>query len=308
MTLIRMSHSGRRLVFEHIDVFTRKPFEGNPLAVFHDGRGLSGSEMQLIAREMHLSETTFVLPRERRLERLKGVRTRIFTVEEELPFAGHPTLGTAWVLKGKSDRKEVRLDLNVGQVPVRFSRRNGESFGEMTQPEPKWGNKHRRDRVTAALGVTESDLDPNLPIETVSTGNAFAMVPFKSLDVLRELRPNASAMDDYLCGTDAKFLYLVSRETVDPDARLHARMIFYGGEDPATGSAAGPAAGPAAAWMLRHGLLRPEEAAWIEQGVEISRPSQIFVRVGGSKQRPREIRVGGYCSGPIRGELTLPPS
>jgi len=304
VTLNRMPHGGRKLVFEHIDVFTRKPFEGNPLAVFHDGRGLSGSEMQLIAREMHLSETTFVLPRERRLECLRGVRIRIFTVEEELPFAGHPTLGTAWVLKGKSDRKEVRLDLNVGQVPVRFCRRDGESFGEMTQPEPKWGETHRRDRVASALGVTESDFDTNLPIETVSTGNTFAMVPFKSLGVLQRLRPNVSAMEDYLRGTDAKFLYLVSKETMDPDARLHARMIFYGGEDPATGSAAGPAA----AWMLRHGLLKPEEEAWIEQGIEIYRPSQIFVRVGGSKQRPRAVRVGGYCSGPIRGELRLPPS
>lgn len=294
----------RRLVFEHIDVFTRKPLEGNPLAVFRDGRGLSDSEMQSIAREMHLSETTFVLPRERQLERLKGIRTRIFTVDEELPFAGHPTLGTAWVLKGKSEKQEVSLDLNIGQVPVRFSKRHGEWFGEMTQPDPKWGTTHRRDKLASALGVTESDLDPNLPIETVSTGNAFAIVAFKSLDLLRELRPDASSMGDCLRGTDAKFLYLVSKETVDPTAKLHARMIFYGGEDPATGSAAGPAA----AWMLRHELLRPEEQAWIEQGVEISRPSQIFVRVGGSRQTPRVVRVGGYCSGAIRGELTLPTS
>lgn len=296
-----MSH---RLAFVHIDVFTRKPLEGNPLAVFRDGSGLSERVMRSIAREMHLSETTFVLPREKRVERLKGIRTRIFTVEEELPFAGHPTLGTAWVLKGKSDKQEIRLDLNVGQVPVRFFERDGESFGEMTQPEPKWGTTHRRDKLASALGVTESDFDSNLPIETVSTGNAFAMVAFKSLEVLRGLRPDTSAMENCLRGTDAKFLYLVSKETVDPSARLHARMIFHDGEDPATGSAAGPAA----AWMLRHGLLRPEEEAWIEQGVEISRPSRIFVRVGGSRMTPRAVRVGGYCSGVIRGQLTLPAS
>ena len=294
----------RRLVFDHIDVFTRKPLEGNPLAVFPDSSGLADSEMQSIAREMNLSETTFVLPRRKRLEQLRGVRTRIFTVEEELPFAGHPTLGTAWVLKGKSDRQEIRLDLNVGQVPVKFSKRDGEYFGEMAQPEPRWGTTLRRDKLALALGVAESDLDPMLPIETVSTGNAFAIVAFKSLDVLQELRPDTLAMESCLRGTDAKFLYLVSRETVDPGARLHARMIFYGGEDPATGSAAGPAA----AWMLRHGLLRPEEEAWIEQGVEISRPSQIFVRVGGSRRTPSAVRVGGYCAGIIHGELSLPDS
>lgn len=297
-----MAQGQRRLVFEHVDVFTRRPLEGNPLAVFLDGRGLSSAEMQSIAREMHLSETTFILPRERRLESLRGVRARIFTVEEELPFAGHPTLGTAWVLRRKSGRKEVRLDLKAGQVPVRFSRRDGGLFGEMTQPEPKWGNKHRHDRLAAALGVTESDLDPSLPIETVSTGNAFAIVPFKSLDLLQRLKPNTSVMGDYLRTTDAKLLYLVSRETMNPEARLHARMISCEGEDPATGSAAGPAA----AWMLRHGLLRLEEEAWIEQGAEIRRPSQIFVRAGGSRQRPSAIRVGGYCSGAIRGELRLP--
>ena len=260
--------------------------------------------MQSIAREMHLSETTFVLPRGKKLEQPSGIRTRIFTVEEELPFAGHLTLGTAWVLRGKSDRKEVLLDLNVGQVTVRFSKRERESFGEMTQPVPKWGTTHRRDKLAAALGAKESDLDANLPIETVSTGNAFAIAAFKSLDLLRGLKPNTSAMEDYWRGTDAKFLYLVSRETLDPSAGLHARMIFYGGEDPATGSAAGPAA----AWMLRHGLIGPEDETWIEQGVEISRPSQIFVQVGGSREAPVAVRVGGYCCGAIRGDLSLPAS
>ena len=303
-TSIDMPRGERKLVFEHVDVFARRPLEGNPLAVFRDGRGLTDAEMQSIAREMHLSETTFVLPRGKRSEEKSGIRTRIFTVEEELPFAGHPTLGTAWVLKGKSDKKEILLDLNVGSVPVRFSKRDGESFGEMTQPDPKWGTTHRRDKLAAALGVNESDLDPSLPVETVSTGNAFAIAAFKSLDLLRELRPNTSAMDSYLLDTDAKFLYLVSRETVDPAAKLHARMVFYGGEDPATGSAAGPAA----AWMLRHELIRPEEETWIEQGVEISRPSQIFVRVGGSREAPKAVRVGGYCCGAIRGELSLPAS
>lgn len=290
----------RILKFVHIDVFAQHPLEGNPLAVFTDANGLNDKEMQAIAREMRLSETTFVVPREKSIEKSKGIRTRIFTVNEELPFAGHPTLGTAWVLRGTS--KEIILDLNVGSVPIVFSERNGNYFGEMTQPEPKWGMTHDPGKVARSLGVEESDLDSGLPIETVSTGNAFAVVPFRSLDTLRNIRPNTSEMENYLKTSDAKFFYLVSRETENSEARLHARMIFGGGEDPATGSAAGPAA----TWMLRHALIKPEELNWIEQGLEISRPSQIFVRVGGNSERPTQVRVGGFCFGAIEGKLTLP--
>jgi trans-2,3-dihydro-3-hydroxyanthranilate isomerase len=303
----------RNLAFVHIDVFARRPLEGNPLAVFPDAEGLSTDQMQTIAREMRLSETTFVLPREEGVEKKKGVRTRIFTVQEELPFAGHPTLGTAWVLRqgaaaGAIREDRVVLDLNVGPVPVRFSPHDDGSdqlFGEMTQPEPKWGSAaHRPDRVAAALGLEPSELDPNVPIETISTGNPFIIVPFRSLDTLRNLRPDTAKMQEYASGSDGKMFYLVCRETEDPGARLHARMIFYGGEDPATGSAAGPAA----AWMLRHGWTKPEERVWIEQGLEILRPSQIFVRAGGTPERPTDVRVGGLCFGAIRGELTLPSS
>ena len=292
----------RSFRFAHVDVFARRPLEGNPLAVFTDARGMTDREMRLIAREMHLSETTFVLPREPRVERARGVRTRIFTPDEELPFAGHPTLGTAWVLSKGGTKDEVSLDLNVGRVAVRFSRREGKPFGEMVQPEPKWGQVHDAVRVAAVLGINSDELDPDAPIETVSTGNPFAIVPLKSIGTLRELRPDLARMDDYLRGTDAKFFYLVSRKTEDPRARLHARMIFSAGEDPATGSAAGPAA----AWMLRHGWVEPEEQVWIEQGIEIARPSQIFVRAGGSRERPQNIRVGGFCFGVIKGELVLP--
>src|SRR6058998_890415 len=132
-----MSSSSRRLPFIQFDVFTSQPLEGNPLAVFHDGRGLSDDDMQAIAREMNLSETTFILPRDAATERERGVRVRIFTVQEELPFAGHPTLGTAFALRGQTGASEVRLDLNVGQVPVGFEESPGQPvFGEMTQLDP----------------------------------------------------------------------------------------------------------------------------------------------------------------------------
>ena len=292
----------RRFGFVHVDVFARRPLEGNPLAVFTDARGMTDGEMQSVAREMRLSETTFVLPREAGEEMVKGVRTRIFTTQEELPFAGHPTLGTAWVLKSGRMEDEIPLDLNVGRVPVRFSRREGRLFGEMVQPEPRWGQVHKAEKVAAALGIDPGDLDPRVPVETVSTGNPFAIVPFRSVEKLRALQPSPGRMDGYLRTTDAKYFYLVSKETEDPDARLHARMIFSAGEDPATGSAAGPAV----AWMLRHGWVQPDEMVWVEQGAEIARPSQIFARAGGSRERPQNVRVGGFCFGVIRGELTLP--
>src|SRR3990172_2657681 len=133
----------RRLPLVQLDVFSSRPLEGNPLAVFTDGRGLSDGEMQALAREMNLSETTFVLPRDPETERRQGVRVRIFTVQEELPFAGHPTLGTALALRGASGAPEIVLELGVGRVPVRFEDRPGEpTFGEMTQVDPSFGPRH----------------------------------------------------------------------------------------------------------------------------------------------------------------------
>jgi trans-2,3-dihydro-3-hydroxyanthranilate isomerase len=255
---------------------------------------------------MRLSETTFVFRRDQVTERARGVRTRIFTPQEELPFAGHPTLGTAWALRNEmgDEGSMVVLDLKVGRVPVVFSKEEGQLFAEMVQPDPTWGATHRRSDIAAAIGVEEAALDASAPIETVSTGVPFVIVPFRSLDTLRALRPDTAGMERYAAASGAGMFYLVSRETEDPRARLHARMIFYAGEDPATGSAAGTAT----AWMLRHGWIQPEERALIEQGLEISRPSQIFVRAGGTSETPRSIRVGGYCFGALRGELELPSS
>src|SRR6201988_4382758 len=132
-----MSKQSRQLAMTQWDVFSSSPLEGNSLAVFSDARGLSDGEMQAIAKEMNLSETTFIFPRDAEIERERGVRLRIFTVQEELPFAGHPTLGTAFALRGDSGAEAVTLDLNVGKVPVRFEETTGQpAFGEMTQIDP----------------------------------------------------------------------------------------------------------------------------------------------------------------------------
>jgi trans-2,3-dihydro-3-hydroxyanthranilate isomerase len=319
-----MNKQQHRLAMAQWDVFTSQPLEGNSLAVFFDGRGLSDAEMQLIAKEMNLSETTFILPRGLETERERGARVRIFTVQEELPFAGHPTLGTAFALRGESSAtapllaedtkngapRHIVLDLNVGKVPVQFEDTPGQStFGEMTQIDPVFGVQHEREAMARATGLRMEDFDSSLPIETVSTGIPYVVTPLKSLAVIQKLRVDLSRADEYLAKTGGKFLYFVARETVDPAARLHARMLFYNGEDPATGSAAGCAA----AWMAAHGIAQSDERVLIEQGIEMGRPSRIFVRAtcsynpktSGHDNRVVNVRVGGHAVEVMRGEVFL---
>jgi trans-2,3-dihydro-3-hydroxyanthranilate isomerase len=295
-----MPNEKQRFPFVQLDVFSSQPFEGNSLAVYPDGRGLSDQQMQAIAREMNLSETTFVLPRDAATERERGVRVRIFTVEEELPFAGHPTLGTAFALRGSSGASEVVLECNVGRVPVRFLDVDGEpTFGEMTQLDPEFGTAHDREAVVRAAGLRDGDIDPSLPIQTVSTGVPFTIVPLRGLDVIRSLQVDMRGSTEYLAKSGGKFFFFVSRETVDPSARLHARMIFYNGEDPATGSASGCAA----AWMVACGIAQPDEQVMIEQGIEMHRPSRIFVRASRRDDRVVNVRVGGNAVEVLRGEI-----
>lgn len=295
-----MSPELRRFQFVQFDVFSSRPFEGNPLAVFTDARGLSDQMMQSLAREMNLAETTFILPRDPATERERGVRVRIFTVQEELPFAGHPTLGTAFALRGSTGASEINLDLNVGKIPVRFEEKPGEPvFGEMTQQEPKFGIIHDRETVVRATSLRDGDIDPSLPIQTVSTGLTFTIVPLRGMDVMRRLQVDLARSSEYLKQSGGKFFYFVSRETVDPGARLHARMLFYGGEDPATGSASGCAT----AWMVQHGVAQPDERVLIEQGIEMLRPSRIFVRASRRDDRVVNVRVGGNAVEVLRGEV-----
>jgi trans-2,3-dihydro-3-hydroxyanthranilate isomerase len=291
----------RRFSFVQFDVFSCQRLAGNPLAIFPDGSRLTDEEMQALAREMNLSETTFVLPRPAAVEGKRGVRVRIFTVKEELPFAGHPTLGTAFALRGPGHRAEITLDLNAGKVPVRFSEVAGDPvFGEMTQLDPTFSRRHDREAVVRAAGLRDGDVDPSLPIETISTGVPFTIVPLRGLDVMRRLQVDLKSSADYLAQAGGMF-YFVTRETTDPAARLHARMLFYNGEDPATGSAAGCAA----AWMVTHGVAEPEEQALIEQGIEMRRPSRIFVRAGLRDNRIVNVRVGGNAVEVLRGEVVL---
>jgi trans-2,3-dihydro-3-hydroxyanthranilate isomerase len=291
----------RRFPLVTVDVFASRPLEGNQLAVFTDARGLSDTEMQALAREMRLAETTFIVPRDAAVERERGVAVRIFTIAEELPFAGHPTLGTAFVLANSRVVDEVTLELKVGPIAVRFAEREGQRFGEMTQNDPVFGMRHQPADIANATGLPPDAIDASLPIETVSTGFPFAIVPLRSLDAIRALNLDLRRADEYLRRSDARLFYFVTRDTGSVAARLHARMIFYAGEDPATGSAAGCAA----AWMVRHGVVTPDEQVTIEQGIEAQRPSRIFVRASLDGSRVHNVRVGGYYVEVLRGEVTL---
>ena len=203
-------------------------------------------------------------------------------------------------LRGSTGASEINLDLNAGKIPVRFEEKPGEPvFGEMTQQDPKFGIIHDRETVVRATSLRDGDIDPSLPIQTVSTGLTFTIVPLRGMDVMRRLQVDLARSSEYLKNSGGKFFYFVSRETVDPSARLHARMLFYGGEDPATGSASGCAT----AWMVQHGVAQPDERVLIEQGVEMLRPSRIFVRASRRDNRVVNVRVGGNAVEVLRGEV-----
>ncbi len=289
-----------------VDVFADRALTGNALAVFLDGRGLSTEQMQALARETNLSETTFILPGDAAVEKTHGVRVRIFTVQEELPFAGHPTLGTAFVLhrrtSAKAEADEVRLDLNVGTVPVRFTQEPARpAFGEMTQKNPEFGAIHDVEAIARVTGLSAADFDNSAPIQTVSTGVPFTIAALRSLKTLQHLRLDVNRCGEYLALSGGKFFYFVCRETVDSKARLHARMIFYNGDDPATGSAAGCCS----AWMVAHAVAASDERILIEQGLEVHRPSSIFVRATKRGNEVVNVRVGGNCVEVLRAEVTL---
>ncbi|GAC1424713.1 MAG: PhzF family phenazine biosynthesis protein [Acidobacteriaceae bacterium] len=299
----------RSLPYAVLDVFAEHALHGNPLAVFPDASALSTSQMQALARETNLSETTFILPRAPEIEREHGVRVRIFTVQEELEFAGHPTLGTAtWLflnhagLKGAS---RIVLDLPVGRIPVDFAPADPARpgvFGTMRQNDPTFGQIHHRDAIAPVLGLSVDDLDPVLPIQTVSTGMAFCIVPLRSLEVARRLQIPQHLARPYLSGSDAKFFHCISPADPASGAHWHTRMQFYNGEDPATGSASGCTI----AYLVHHGLAESDQPIILEQGVEMLRASRIFVRASKIGDRLCNIFVGGRTIPIASGSFFLP--
>ena len=302
------SASNRVFDYAQLDVFAERPLAGNALAVFPDARGLSSEEMQALARETNLCETTFVLPRAPEVERERGVHVRIFTVREELEFAGHPTLGTAsWLYLNHPifrGAQEITLDLRVGPIPVAFSaQQSGPGvYGRMRQNDPVFGEIHDPTIIAAALGLSLDDLDPGLPIQTVSTGMAFCIVPLRSLEVANRLAIPQPSAQAYLARSDAKFFHCITRASAASGADWHARMQFYNGEDPATGSASGCTI----AYLVRHSLAASGQPIVIEQGVEMLRPSRIYVDATRDGVHIRNVHVGGRTIPIATGRFFLP--
>jgi trans-2,3-dihydro-3-hydroxyanthranilate isomerase len=309
-TAARSGFAGTPRNFEYalVDVFAERPLEGNALAIFTDATGLSDAEMQSLARETNLSETTFILPRAAEVERERGVQVRIFTAREELEFAGHPTLGTAsWLYLNRAETMHggsITLELRVGPINVAFAaQQDGPGvFGTMTQNDPAFGELHDRSAVAAALGLTLEDLDASLPVQTVSTGMPFCIVPLRSVEVAAGLAVPQTQAQAYLSQTDAKFFYCVTPASAEAGADWHVRMQFYNGEDPATGSAAGCAI----AYLVQCGAAASGQALVIEQGVEMLRPSRIRVQATLEAGRIRDVRVGGRTIPIASGRFFLP--
>jgi len=305
----------RSYEFVQLDVFTQTPLTGNALAVFTDARGLNDDEMQALAREMNLSETTFILPRDPATEAQEGKKVRIFTVAEELPFAGHPTLGTALHLYARAapvseQSTEITLDLKAGKIPVRFTansknagrnRVDGQVFGEMRQRDPEFGVTFSRAEVARVIGLAADEIPPEWPIEIVSTGLPFAIVGIRNQETLTNLKFDNAQAADFLKNSEAKFFYFVCPQRREGRLEAKARMFSYGVEDPATGSAAGCAA----SWMVQHGIANSDEQVLIRQGVEIRRPSDIYVRATRDGERVTNVRVGGYAVEVLRGTVTI---
>ena len=304
----------RAYQFVQVDVFTQTPLSGNPLAIFPDARGLNDAEMQALAREMNLSETTFIFPRDAATEAREGKKTRIFTAEQELPFAGHPTLGTALYLYASepNQRKptEISLDLKVGKIPVRFTanagsaegdRVDGRVFGQMRQRDPEFGAPFSRIDVARVIGIPVTEIHSKWPIQPVSTGFAFTIVPFRNQQTLSDLEFSYNQAAEFLRKTGANLFYFLCPERREGRLESRARMFFYGGEDPATGSAAGCAA----SWMVQHGVAKNDEQVVIHQGAECRRPSEMHVRATREGERVTNVRVGGYAVEILRGTVVL---
>jgi trans-2,3-dihydro-3-hydroxyanthranilate isomerase len=295
-----------QLEYYVVDVFSESALAGNPLAVVMQTSALTTEQMQAIAREFNLSETTFVERRSQEIEDAEGVRVRIFTTQEELDFAGHPTLGTASVLKLVAPETvrggTVTLAENVGPIPVKFT--GDRLYGEMTQRDAEFGAELDPAAVAGLCGVAQSDLDPGVPPQIVSTGTAFAVVLLRSVEALGRLRVPQEQATAWLRDRGARWFYVLapaSAEAANRSVEFRARMQFNGGEDPATGSAAGCAI----SYLVRRGIVPSDRWIHVRQGVEIGRPSELYLCATATATRVTGVRVGGSTVLVANGQLFL---
>ncbi|KYK36888.1 MAG: phenazine biosynthesis protein [Theionarchaea archaeon DG-70-1] len=283
-----------------VDVFAEEKYAGNQLAVFTNAKALSDTEMQKIAKEMNYSETTFVLSEEG-----NGYDVRIFTPEREVPFAGHPTLGTAFVIQKeiiKEPVNEVMLNLKVGQIPVTLVYDKGDlDTLWMKQLSPEFFQVFEPGTISQVLSLDEKNIDTKFPIQEVSTGLPFIIVPLKSLDAVKRARIARNRYYELIQDTKAKALLIFCPETYNEENDLNVRVFvdYYGiPEDPATGSGNGCLAGYLVETMY---FGKPHINIKVEQGYEIGRPSLLCLRA--EKKEEIDVFVGGKVIMVARGEF-----
>ena len=284
-----------------LDVFTDRPFGGNPLAVFPDARGIDAKTMQAIAKEFNLSETTFVLPP---TEKNADSQVRIFTPTAELPMAGHPTVGTAFALARERTKAQqpppttLLLEEGVGIIPVTLEWETPSAPKiTMRQPLPTFGPRFENpDILASVLSLEPEDMMSNVPIEVVSCGVPFLIVPVKTLQAVQRITFQQSLWQQELAHLTPEIL-VFTQQTQTPDASVHCRMFAPAlgiAEDPATGSANGPLG----AYLVRYGLVptqSPTVSLLSEQGFEMGRPSLMYVTIEHVEQEISGVYVGGHC-------------
>jgi trans-2,3-dihydro-3-hydroxyanthranilate isomerase len=292
-----------------VDVFTDRAFGGNPLAVFTDGRGISDALMQSIAKELNLSETTFVLPAD---DARHDFRVRIFTPKSELPMAGHPTIGTAFVLTRQRllTKSEAIFEEGVGPVPVSIENRAGNpGFIEMRQPPPMFDPRVEDLSAIAEMLSLDRSAIPDLPVEVVSCGNPFLFVPMDSLAAIRRIRFRSDLAERIVKPVAATGVFVFTTEVEVAGSTVHGRLFAPGEgivEDPATGSAAGPLG----CYLSRYGVTAAEGEvkSILEQGIEMGRPSFLHIRIGHAGDEITWVHVGGTCCYMGSGQLELAES
>jgi len=291
----------RKLRYHLVDVFTDRAFGGNPLAVFPHARGVSPIVMQALAKEFNLSETTFVLPPQ---DAQNTYRVRIFTPAVEMPMAGHPTIGTTFILAREhlidwaGPETTIQLEEGVGTIPVTLRRQdNGAVFIQMSQPLPAFGAQLTDKQAMAEMLSLEVDaLDPHLPLQVVSCGVPFLFVPLRAIAAMRKLRFRQDVSERVLRNFETANVFVFTREVETAGATVHSRMFAPAlgvAEDPATGAASGPLG----CYLVRHDLVAHAKKVEIisEQGLEMGRPSLIYIEIEQDDGRITAVRVGGQC-------------
>jgi trans-2,3-dihydro-3-hydroxyanthranilate isomerase len=280
----------------HYDVFTDRPLTGNQLAVFTEPDGLSTDDMARITREMNFSECTFIRPAE---QPGTDVRVRIFGLDGEMPFAGHPVIGSTFALAQqglvKPPKRGLVLGLGLGPTPVDLEWKGTElAYAWMTQQPPKYGpTLEARDRMASVLGIERATIQDGVPIQEVSCGLPFVFVPLVSRAAVDQcvLDPRANEAMFKEAGLPRRGVFVFSVEPGDDPATVYSRMLGNGREDPATGSASGPLG----CYLVRYRLVPASQAGQIvsRQGVKMGRPSRVHIRITGGPDEITDVKVGG---------------